>query len=321
MVARLLLAALAALALLVGCGGDENGESARPRGVTLALDFAPNPVHTGIYAALGSGADLRHGVALTVRSPSASTDSLKLLASGRADVAVVDIHDLGLARERGEDVVGVGALVERPLAAVLTEDGVRRPRELEGRRAGVTGLPSDEAVLRAVVEHDGGDFDRVRRTTIGFSAVPSLIAGKVAAATAFWNAEGVTLRRRGFAAREFRVDRYGAPPYPELVLAVRRRTLENERELVADLLSALAEGNTRALRDPGPALRRIGRLSGARPGLLRAEYDAVRPVLSPTLALDRRTLEAWARFDRRFGILRRPLDVGSAFELGLARGG
>ena len=320
MAARLLLAALLALALLAGCDGDETGQP-EPRGVTLALDFAPNPVHAGIYTALSSGADLRHGVALTLRAPSASTDSLKLLASGRADVAVVDIHDLGLARERGEDVVGVGALVDRPLAAVLAEEGVRRPRELEGRRAGVTGLPSDEAVLRAVVEHDGGDIERVRRVTIGFSAVPSLITGKVAAATAFWNAEGVTLRRRGFATREFRVDRYGAPPYPELVLAVRRRTLDEERKLVDDLLRALADGTARALRDPGPALRRIGRLSGARPGLLRAEYDAVRPVLSPTLALDRRRLEAWARFDRRFGILRRPLDVGAAFELGLGPAG
>ena len=54
-----------------------------------------------------------------MRVPSSSTDSLKLLAAGRADMAVVDIHDLGLARERGGDIVGVGALVQRPLAAVI----------------------------------------------------------------------------------------------------------------------------------------------------------------------------------------------------------
>ena len=54
-----------------------------------------------------------------MRVPSSSTDSLKLLATGRADMAVVDIHDLGLARERGADIVGVGALVQRPLAAVI----------------------------------------------------------------------------------------------------------------------------------------------------------------------------------------------------------
>ena len=135
---------------------------------TIALDFQPNAVHAGIYA---SG--------LRIRAPAASTDSLKLLAAGRTDMSVVDIHDLGLAREAGSDVVGVGALVQRPLAAVIARRGeVRRPRDLEGRRVGVTGLPSDEAVLRAVVEHDGGDYDRVKKVTIGFSAVPSLIAGR-----------------------------------------------------------------------------------------------------------------------------------------------
>ena len=80
----------------------------------LALDFQPNAVHAGIYTAIRDGADERHGVNLEVRVPAASTDSLKLLSAGRADIAVVDIHDLGLARERGEDLVGVGALVQRP---------------------------------------------------------------------------------------------------------------------------------------------------------------------------------------------------------------
>ena len=154
--------------------------------------------------------------------PAASTDSLKLLAAGRADLAVVDIHDLALARERGQDLVGVGALVQRPLAAVIARGDVRRPRDLAGKRVGVTGLPSDDAVLRAVLEHDGASLDDVRRVTIGFSAVPSLIAGRVDAVVAFWNAEGVALRRRGVDTTEFRVDRYGAPRYPELVVATTR---------------------------------------------------------------------------------------------------
>ena len=62
---------------------------------------------------------------------------------------MLDIHDLGLARERGSDFVGVGALVQRPLAAIIARSDVKRPRDLEGRRVGVSGLPSDPAVLKA----------------------------------------------------------------------------------------------------------------------------------------------------------------------------
>jgi putative hydroxymethylpyrimidine transport system substrate-binding protein len=289
--------------LLAGCGGDDSGSSgSSPKG-TIALDFQPNAVHAGIYQ---SG--------LKIRVPGQSTDSLKLLAAGRADMSVVDIHDLGLAREAGSDIVGVGALVQRPLAAVIARrDEVRRPRDLEGKRVGVTGLPSDEAVLRAVVEHDGGDYDRVQKVTIGFSAVPSLITGKVDAVVAFWNAEGVTLRRRGVPTREFRVDDYGAPGYPELVLTVNRATLEEHRGLVDDMLGAIAEGTDTALGDRDDTVDKLVRASGADAPLVRAELTAVAPALEPPVELNEDALEAWARFDARFGILRHEPDVSQAF--------
>jgi ABC-type nitrate/sulfonate/bicarbonate transport system substrate-binding protein len=91
----------------------------------------------------------------------------------------------------------VAALVQRPLAAIITQPDTRRPRELEGRTVGVSGLRSDPAVLRAVVEGDGGDYEEVRQVTIGFAAVPNLIQKKIDAVPAFWNAEGVILRQRG----------------------------------------------------------------------------------------------------------------------------
>lgn len=290
---------IAALAVLAGCGG----ESEPPQGLQrLALDFQPNAAHAGIY-----------GASSDPIVPASSTDSLKLLLGSRVDMSVVDIHDLGLARERGEDVVGVGALVQRPLAAVIARSGIARPRELEGKRVGVTGLASDDAVLRAVVEHDGGDYSKVRRTTIGFSAVPSLVAGKVDAVVAFWNAEGVALRQRGFDTREFRVDDYGAPRYPELVLAVRTKTLRRHPDQVKATLDRLRHGTIVALRDRRATIDRLVTASGADEELMSAELDAVAPALVPPIRLDRDALERWASFDARFGILERRPDVDRAF--------
>jgi putative hydroxymethylpyrimidine transport system substrate-binding protein len=300
---RRFLPLIAVLLCLAGCDGDDSGAGSESG--TLALDFQPNAVHAGIYS---SG--------LTIRVPAASTDSLKLLAAGRADMSVVDIHDLGLAREAGSDVVGVGALVQRPLAAVIARRGeVRRPRDLEGKRVGVTGLPSDEAVLRAVVEHDGGDYDRVTKTTIGFSAVPSLIAGRVDAVVAFWNAEGVALRERGIQTREFRVDDYGAPRYPELVLVAKRETLEERERMVDDMLGAIAGGTDTALSERDETVEKLVRASGADAPLVRAQLRAVAPALEPPVRLNRAALEGGAGFDERFGILREAPDVNQAFSL------
>ena len=309
------LLALAAPVALVACGGDDQPEAGRqaPRPVTLALDFSPNAAHSGIYAAVRERLDERHGVALRVREPVASTDSLKMLAAGRSDISVVDIHDLGLARERGADVVGVGALVQRPLAAVIAGPGTERPRDLAGKRVGVTGLPSDDAVLRAVLAADDAKLGDVKRTTIGFSAVPSLVAGKVDAVVAFWSVEGVALRRRGIRTREFRVDDYGAPAYPELVLVTTEQTLKERRALVGDTLAALRDGTEAALADQEATTSDLGRASGADPELVRAELKAIAPALTPPMRLDRTALEGWADFDARFGILRERPDVDAAF--------
>jgi putative hydroxymethylpyrimidine transport system substrate-binding protein len=310
------VALLTALVGLAGCGGD-GGEGARP--VTLALDFTPNAVHAPIYAAVREGLDRRHGVRIRIRPPGSSPDSLKLLAAGKADVAILDIHDLGLARERGADVVGVGALVQRPLAAIIARRGIRRPRDLEGKRVGVSGLPSDPAVLRAVMEHDGGDVRRVRQVTIGFAAVPSLIQGKVDAVPAFWNAEGVVLHRRGVPIREFRVDHYGAPRYPEVVVFTTRTILAKRRREIDGVVAALRDGVRSVLAHPASAVRDIARASGAEPALVRAQLEAVSPAFEPPLRLDRAALEGWARWDARFGILERRPDVDRAFELRRSR--
>jgi NitT/TauT family transport system substrate-binding protein/putative hydroxymethylpyrimidine transport system substrate-binding protein len=262
-------------------------------------------VHAGLYA----------GGAHSLIVPGSSTDSLKLLASRRVEMAVVDIHDLGLARERGEDIVGIAALVQRPLAAVIARPQIERPRDLEGKRVGVTGLPSDDAVLRAIVEHDGGEYSKVRRTTIGFSAVPSLIAGRVDAVVSFWNAEGVALRQRGVRTREFRVDEYGAPRYPELVLATRGWTARHRPIAIEATLDRLRHATVVALRDRDATIAKLVEASGADEELVRAQLDAVAPALLPPMRLDRAALEGWARFDARFGILERPPDVDQAFRL------
>jgi NitT/TauT family transport system substrate-binding protein/putative hydroxymethylpyrimidine transport system substrate-binding protein len=150
----------------------------------------------------------------------------------------------------------------------------------------------------------------VRRTTIGFSAVPSLIAGRVDAVVSFWNAEGVALRRRGVETREFRVDDFGAPRYPELVLAVARPDLGPR---VDRALVRLAAGTRAALADPEATIDELVEVSGADEPLVRAQFEAVAPALRPPIRLDREALAGWARFDARFGILERRPDVERAF--------
>ena len=261
-VAALLAAALLA-AGVAGCGGG-GAEPGAPKGATLVLDFQPNAVHSGLYAAQAEGAFKDEGIDLTIREPSSSADSAKLLEAGRADFAIMDISDFGIARQRGLDLEAIGAIVQRPLAAVIARDPneIRTPADLAGKTIGVTGVPSDDAVLDTVLRSGGVDPSSVHRVTIGFNAVADLAAGKVDAATAFWNAEGVQLQRMGIPVREFRVDQFGAPRYPELLVVAKSGSAA--AQLGPRLLAGMRRGYDTLGGDPQRAL---GNLLEQVPGL------------------------------------------------------
>jgi ABC-type nitrate/sulfonate/bicarbonate transport system substrate-binding protein len=312
-----LLAAALALVGIAGCGGS-GAEPGVPKGATLVLDFTPNAVHSGIYAAKDEGFYEGAGVDLKVQPPGESTDAPKLLGAGKVEFAILDIHDIGIAREKGIPLVGVMPIVQRPLASVIARgDGpIRSPRDLEGQRVGVSGLPSDEAVVDSEVEADGGDPAKVDEVTIGFTAVPSLAAGKVAAATGFWNAEAVALRRQGTPIRVFKVNDFGAPSYPELVLTTSEKLLKSDPELVDAVVSATRRGYAFAEKQPKTAL---DDLLADNKELERADQEAQMKVLLPVMEprpFDMSVLEEWAAWDLQHGLLEKPLAVQQAFSQG-----
>ncbi len=303
------VALLAAVLALSSCGGD-GAEPGASREATLVLDFTPNAVHAGLYAAEKRGWFADRGLELEIRPPGSTTDAPKLLAAGRADFAVMDINDLGTAARRGFELKAIGALVQVPLASVIAADGseIRRPADLERGQVGVTGLPSDEAVLDAIVEADGGDPETIERTVIGFDAVAALSAGRLDAATAFWNAEGVALRRLGVETREFRVGDFASKPFPELVVVTTEELADAEPEVVEAMRVGLERGYGHAAEAPDEAL---DELLGAVDGLERRtqgeqmkallEADAFSAGVTPG-SLNPERYANWERFARANGI-------------------
>ena len=327
-IAASLAAVLALLFALAASGcGDDGAEPDAPDGrapasaqsLDLVLDFQPNAVHSGIYAAAAAGGD----VGIDIRAPGASTDAPKLLRAGRTDLAILDIHDLAIAREQGAHLIAVAAIVQRPLAAVIAADGseIQDPADLAGKRIGVTGLPSDDAVLETVLDSAGLGPDDVDTVTVGFDAVPLLLAGKLDAATAFWNAEGVTLADR-LDTTEFRVDDFGAPTYPELLLVTTPEILNSERESIEAAVAEIDAGYAGVKAEPEHGL---DALIDAVPELDReqqqAQLEAVLPAFGENRVLDAEALAAAGTWELEHGIVDEPFDLEEAFDFDVAPGG
>ncbi len=314
-VRKLVLLALALLA--TACGTSHT--SAKTKSVSLVLDFTPNAIHSGIYTATARGYDRAAGIDLHVIVPGASTDAIRLLETGRADFAILDIHDLAIAREHGQPIAGILPIVQQPLAAVIAQPKFHDPKQLQGQTVGVSGDPSDLAVLDSVVRGSGGDPSRVKTITIGFNAVADLLAGRVAAATAFWNDEGVTLQRRQPGFHVFRVDDYGAPSYPELVVCASDAFLHAHPDLARALVQTLTRGYDAVIKNPRAGARALeSQVQGLDPKLVAAELAGEVPAFTGPEhrfgVLDRPLLHRWAVWEHRFGIVPRTPDIATTFD-------
>jgi ABC-type nitrate/sulfonate/bicarbonate transport system substrate-binding protein len=293
---------------------------------TLMLDFTPNAIHTGIYTALARHYDAANGIRLQVRVPGQSTDAISLLSAGRVDFAILDIHDLALANEHGHHLVGIMALEQRPLASVIAQPRFRSPKQLDGQTIGVTGAPSDLAVLRSVVAGAGGRPASLKTITIGYNAVPDLISGKVAAATAFWNDEGVQLSHQKPPFSIFKVEDFGAPSYPELIVCATAAELKRRPALARGVVRTLGAGYDYVLKHPQAGERDLeSEVSGLSKQAVSQQLRAELPALLPRGggaygSLVPSVLAAWARWETRFGIVKHTPDVSTIFNRGFVAG-
>jgi putative hydroxymethylpyrimidine transport system substrate-binding protein len=310
---------ICAALLLTACGSSSDNAVPPVRSATLVLDFTPNAIHSGIYSAISRGYTTAAGVNLKVVAPPASPDSVKLLESGRANFAILDIHDLAIARAEHQPVVGIMAIVEHPLAAVVAADKIRNPKQLDGKTVGVTGDPSDLAVLHSIVAGAGGDPAKVKTVTIGYDAVPDLLAHRVVAATAFWNDEGVTLAHAKGGFHSFRVERYGAPAYPELILCATTATVRTDPSLARDVVHALVRGYKFTLSDPEESEADLeDQVRGLDSRLVAEQLTAELPDFTGpghvVGELDRPLLQRWAQWEKSFGIVKQLPDVATMFD-------
>jgi putative hydroxymethylpyrimidine transport system substrate-binding protein len=259
---RRLLPLLATLLALAAAGCSEKDEPAADGGgleeFTVILDYFPNADHAPLYAALASGEYERAGLDVELVAPADPAAPLRLLAGGRADVALTYPPELLLARQEGTAVVGVGALVQKPLTSLMAMEGsgVRSVQDLRGKVVGTAGIPYQEAYLRTILERAGIPEDEVQQVDVGFNLVPAMLAERVDATLgAFWNYEGTDLRLRGRSPTVLRMEQLGVPTYNELVFAARRTSLTpDQASRLRRFFQATARGAAQVRDAPEEAL-------------------------------------------------------------------
>jgi putative hydroxymethylpyrimidine transport system substrate-binding protein len=316
------LAILCALALSA-CGekSDPTGAPGKER-ITLMLDFFPNADHAGIYEAIASGEFAKAGLDVRVQVPGDPSSPLKLLAAGKTDLAISYEPEVFLARDKGADIVSIGALVSEPLTSIIAvgkHTKLSSPADLEGHTVGTAGIPYQSAYLKTILENAGADPARTKEINVGFDLVPAMLSHKVYATLGgFWNYEGIQLQRKKRDPKIIRVDDAGVPTYDELVIAARTDEVRNRAATLRRFLQALARAHTALRNDPAAGADALLKANpDLDPGLQREAIGKTIPAFFPSEAnrpWGWQNIAQWGAYGKWMddnGLLKRPPTAGA----------
>jgi len=296
--------ALASLIVLSACGSKQDtisASSAKP--FTVMLDFFPNADHAALYSAIAHGDFRAVGLNVQPQTPSDPSAPLKLLAAGKADMAISYEPELLIARDQGLKLVSIGALVQRPLTSIiaLPASHIKKVADLAGKTVGTAGIPYQAAELKTAVQAAGADPASVKEVNVGFNLVPAMLSGKVAATLGgFWNYEALQLQQLHKRPLTIPVDRAGVPTYDELVLVVRADEAHKRGQDLRAFLQALTRGQREVRGDPAAAAALVVKANPSlEPKLQLASIQQTLPAAVPTQAgkpFGWQSPSAWASF-------------------------
>ena len=248
--------ALTMLLTLTACGGSVGNSDLKK--VTFVLDWTPNTNHTGLYVALEKGWFEEAGLDVEVVQPPEGGAEM-LVGSGKAQfgVSFQDSMAPAIIGENALPITAVAAVIQHNTSGIVSRkgEGMDTPKGLEGKQYATWDSPVELAMMEAVVEADGGDFDKV-------TLIPSTVTDEVSAlqsksVDAIW----IFYAWAGIACEvaDLDIDYFAFADidpvfdYYTPVIVAGNEFLKNEPETAKAFLAALAKGYEFAIQNPKEA--------------------------------------------------------------------
>ena len=219
--------------------------------ITVLLDWFINPDHAPLYVALEKGFFKEQGLEVELIAPSNPNDPPKLVAAGKADIAVSYQHQHQMQVDQGLPLVRIATLIATPLnSLVVLEDGpIKSIADLKGKTIGYSVGGFETALLKVMLEKEGLKLDDVKLVNVNFSLSPSLFTGQTDAVIgAFRNFELNQMAIEKRPGRAFLVEEYGVPSYDELILVANAKTVGDPK--MRKFVNALEQGVQYVINHP-----------------------------------------------------------------------
>lgn len=200
--------------------------------LTVLLDWFVNPDHAPLIVAAEKGLFQKHGLEVELVAPADPNMPPKLVAAGKADLAISYQPQLHVQVDQGLPLRRIGTLVATPLnSLVVLESGpIKSIKDLKGKKIGFSIGGFEDALLKAMLAPHGLTLEDITLINVNFSLSPSILSGQVDAVIgAFRNFELNQMDIKNHPGRAFYPEEEGVPAYDELIIVANSAKLDDPR--------------------------------------------------------------------------------------------
>ncbi|GEP65342.1 ABC transporter substrate-binding protein [Clostridium beijerinckii] len=245
-----------------GCSSASNNKEDKSatkelKEVNVLLDWYPNAVHSFLYAAEEQGYFKEAGLKVNLITPAGTDDGIKLVAAGKADLAISYPKQIILARGENIPIKSVGAIVRSSLNQLMVrkDSGVKTLKDLEGKKVGYASFDIDKETVKAMVAQAGGDPSKVEFVDVGYDLMPGIETKQVDAIIGgYINHEKILLEKKGIELETFAPSDFGVPNNYELAFVASDDTIKNNNDTIQAFLGAAKKGFEYTQKNPDKAL-------------------------------------------------------------------
>lgn len=245
-----------------GCSSASNNKEDKSatkelKEVNVLLDWYPNAVHSFLYAAEEQGYFKEAGLKVNLITPAGTDDGIKLVAAGKADLAISYPKQIILARGENIPIKSVGAIVRSSLNQLMVrkDSGVKTLKDLEGKKVGYASFDIDKETVKAMVAQAGGDPSKVEFVDVGYDLMPGIETKQVDAIIGgYINHEKILLEKKGIELETFAPSDFGVPNNYELAFVASDDAIKNNNDTIQAFLGAAKKGFEYTQKNPDKAL-------------------------------------------------------------------
>jgi NitT/TauT family transport system substrate-binding protein len=283
---RSAFALLAALGLLA-CGAPDPEP-----GLSLALNWKPEPEFGGLFEAERIFALAKRGLAVA-RTGGPGAPVVQMVTARQVSFGIASADEVVLARDRGSDVVAIFATYQTCPQGLMTH-AARKLGSLEALLAARGTLAVEPGLPYVKFLEWRYGFGSLQVVPYSYSIGPFL-GDPLLTQQVFVTAEPIAARRAGSDPQVFLVADSGYDPYTAVVIT-HGDTLRSDPARVSRFVEALREGWQGYLADPAPANALMGPLNPEMDAeAFRLAAEAQKPLIEvPGGAVGRMSAERWA---------------------------